>query len=114
MHVPVVDPLSGKAFLLDDSDVFFIRLGSNRRDIFFVTKDNALRLVRSIQEMSAALDGTGFLRVDKNIIVNLERAKYDYEGYKLRFDRPVGIYRVESCHVSRENRAKVRKWFVTY
>lgn len=113
MIAPVIDPTNGKACMLNLSEVTFIQLGENRRDLFFGTKGNSPRLVRSVQEMAAAVDGTDFMRVDQNMIVNLNRATYDYNEYKLLFE-PAGIDNLTSCHVSRDNRAKVKKWFLTY
>ena len=113
MQAPVVDLAKNNAFMLDFSDVTFIRLGGNRRDILFATYNNTLRLVRSIQELSASVDGTDFIRVNQDIIVNMKRATYDYDEHKLLF-APSGLLQLSSCQVSRDNRAKVRKWFVTY
>lgn len=114
MQVPVIDPLEGNAFLLDSSEIIFTRLGANRRDLLFGTESNTLRLVRSIQEMDKALSGTDFLRVDQDIIVNMDRAiKYNHNEYTLLFE-PSGSEQISSCHVSRDNRKKVKKWFMTY
>lgn len=114
MQAPVIGLAKEPAFILDLSDVTFIQLGENRRELHFATYNNTLRLVRSIKEMAAALDGTDFLRVDQDIIVNMERViRYDYGEYTLLFE-PSGIDQQSSCRVSRDNRAKVRKWFATY
>ena len=113
MQAPVVSYSKESAFMLDFSDVTFIQLGDNRRDILLATYDTTLRLVRSIQEMAAAVDGSDFIRVNQDIIVNMERARYDYDEHQLLF-HPSGSDQISSCQVSRDNRAKVRKWFTTY
>lgn len=114
MQAPVIDLSTDHALMLDLADVTFVRLGENRRDLLFATHNNTLRLVRSIQELTASLEGSEFLRVNQNIIVNMERAiRYDYKEYELIFETS-GADHTESCPVSRDNRAKVRKWFMEY
>lgn len=114
MHAPVVDLSSKSAFMLDLSEATFIHLGTNRRDLLFARQSSTLRLVRNIQEMAAALDGTDFLRADQDLIVNMEMAiGYNRKEYTLSFE-PSGSEQISSCHVSRDNRAKVKKWFMTY
>lgn len=113
MQAPVVGSSKESAFMLDFSDVTFIQLGDNRRDLLLATRDYTWRLVRSIQEMAAAVDGTDFIRVNQDIIINMERAKYDYNEHQLLFE-PSGSEQISSCLVSRDNRTKVKKWFTTY
>ncbi|RCW44271.1 LytTR family transcriptional regulator DNA-binding domain-containing protein [Paenibacillus prosopidis] len=113
MQAPVIDTSIKNAFMLDMSEATFIHLGANRRDLLFARQSSTLRLVRNIQEMSAALDGTDFLRVNQDIIVNMKRAKYNPKEYTLSFD-PSGSEQISSCYVSRDNRSKVKKWFMTY
>lgn len=114
MQAPVIDTPTKSAFMLDFSEVTFIHLGANRRDLLFAIQSNTLRLVRNIQEMDKALDGTDFIRVNQDIIVNMKRAiKYNPEEYTLLFE-PSGSEKISSCPVSRENRPKVKKWFMTY
>lgn len=114
MRVPVIDPLEGSAFLLDSSKIIFNRLGANRRDLLFATETNTLRLVRNIKEMDKALSGTDFLRVDQDIIINMDRAiSYNPKEHTLFFET-AGLEKISSCHVSRDNRNKVKEWFMTY
>jgi len=114
MQAPVIGKADDHALMLELADVTFIQLGENRRELLFATQSNTMRLVRSVQEMAAALDGTDFIRVNQNIIVNMNRVtRYDYNEYDLLFE-PAGLEQQSSCQVSRDNRSKVRKWFATY
>ena len=113
MQAPVIDTSKKTAFMLDLSEVTFIHLGANKRDLLFARQSSTLRLVRNMQEIDKALSGTDFLKVNQDIIVNMKRAKYNPEEYTLLF-APSGSEQTSSCFVSRPNRSKVKKWFVTY
>lgn len=115
MQAPVFDTSKKNAFMLDFSEVSFIDLGDNRRDLLFSTQSNTLRLVRNMQEMDKALDGTDFLKVNQYIIVNMKQAlKFDPKEELILFKTPAGLKQISSCPVSRPNIPKVKKWFMTY
>lgn len=106
MLAPVLSS-KDKAFFIDLSEVTFIYRGEGR-DIWFVTPTETHRLVRTIGELESAFEESQFVRIEKNIILNLDRITgYDFKANEVYFD-PSGPDQMDHHYVSRENRTLVK------
>jgi Response regulator of the LytR/AlgR family len=106
MQAPVAS--NDQSLFLGLESVTYITLSG--RNLMFVTKDRSYRLVRSMSEIADALSGSQFVRVDQNVIVNMDRArKYDSRNRILYFE-PSGEDQINSTYVSVRNEKIVSKY----
>lgn len=105
MLAPVISS-DDHAFFIDLKDVTYIYRGENR-DIWIVTHTGIFRLIRTIGELEIVFQGSRFLRIDKEMILNMDRVTNFNHELDVVYFEPSGPDKKYFHNVARARRDEV-------
>lgn len=112
MQIPVIQ--DGKAFFLELDTISSITMDTKNRDFILtpIVDSSVSRSVRSLKEMAEAVEQSeqgALARINQNIIMNMECiVDYDWVNHIVHYSELGGV---SSHQVSRDNQAKVQRYF---